>query len=220
MALIIMENDATLDNAGTFHNDALLDPGCGFTAGYCVSMTRQAVPLLAIVNTGDLRTGTRGAACKLKSARFVNDGRRLVQSGTVNFKGGGPALIALGRRLRVGKLVLAEWFFRINRRNAFRDRRRSIIGGAVTATACMDSRGAMNVTGGSLTSGSGTFIWWVSLTGGTLSVDGVLDVSSSFSVDGEPRIMVRVFWLWSQEGRGTFSGSCSVASDVEWCGRL
>ena len=115
-----MEQGATFDNAGTFHNDAY-DLGCGFYGGYSFHDTAGGTAP-SIVNTGTFESELGSGHEADTSVSFVNDATMTAQSGKLNFTGGGSGSNSTWSAPSGGEVVLAEWFLRTNRGNAFCDR--------------------------------------------------------------------------------------------------
>jgi RHS repeat-associated protein len=216
---IAMENGARLNNAGTFNMDSY-DPGCErHTIGESIANGGGTTPV--VTNTGTFNVNIGSATQTSIRASFVNNGTVDTQSGTVYISGGGSStkgIWSAGSGTTVGfanssySQSEGEW----SGAGTF-----SIESGTVTGVGLRAGAGTtVSISdSGTLTIAEGhpSAIPLLTLTGGTLRVEGELDVSSSLSIENSPVINGSGKLVVQSGATGTIGngGTCTVHPTLE-----
>ncbi len=184
---IAMQNGAQLVNTGTF-DDNSYDSGCGYGLGgeqLTIYDNGGATP--SVTNTGTFQ-GQAGSQTLNVAVPFSNGGTTSALSGTLALTAGGAGTAGDWTASAGATLAFTGGSFSLGEGDFSGAGTVAIAGGAVTATALHASIAA--VTAGSLTipTVSTSSIAALTLGGGTVSVGGELDATSSLVVDGSTTV--------------------------------
>ncbi len=212
----LMANGAQVQNAGTFNDDSY-DPGCGRGYGGS-SIANLGGTQPSVSNTGsfNVNLGSPSASTQLAAA-FNNSGTLEDEQGTINLSAGGSGTHATWSAASEATLAFAGGSFALDEDTWSGEGTVAVNGAAVSATALKGTHASASVSGGTLTIDEGPTATSSKLTlvGGTLSLDGELDVSSALSGGGAPVISGSGRLVLEPGASGTLdSGNCSTFPEL------
>ncbi len=216
---IAMENGAQLNNMGTFNMDSR-DPGCEHhTEGESIANVGGATPVVTNTGTFNINLGS-GTETGIK-ASFVNNGTVDTQSGTVYISGGGSSTKGIWSAESGTTIGFANSSYSQSEGEWSGAGTFGISSGNVTSAGLHVGSGTdVSISySGSLTisAGSPSIIPLLSLSGGTVSIEGELEVSSSLSIENSPVINGSGKLVLQSGATGTIGngGTCTVHPTLE-----
>ncbi len=208
---IWMSEGAQLTNAGTFNDDSYDGVCFDGSSGYSIYDAGGSTPLITNTGTFDLSGGTE--AIKI-GVSVHNSGSVVAQTGALQFSDGGVGAGGTWSASAGATLELQQGSFALEG-DTWSGAGAILVGRSAEVTAAnVTADGAtLDLNGGSLSipHGSSTSLARLALAGGSLSVNGTLNASSSLAVDGDVTVDGSGTLALASGARGTMgTSSCSL----------
>ncbi len=211
-----MANGAQIQNAGIFNDDSY-DPGCGRGfGGSSIANLGGTQPSVSNAGSFNVNLGAPGASTQLAAA-FNNSGTLDDEQGTINLSAGGSGTHATWSAASAATLAFTGGSFALDEDIWSGEGTIAVNGAAVSATALKGAHASASVSSGTLTieEGPTATVSKLTLVGGTLSLGGELDVSSSLAGGGQPVISGSGRLVLESGASGTLDGgNCNTYPEL------